>query len=116
MKTTKIIIGITASLLIVFALYSSVYAGSTNFPGKQSLNGLLKSIKYPAFGKSENLNGDVAVSFTINDSGKIQIEKLAGNSDELTHYIQEQLNGIELGTNTSEIGKNYCCRFKFRLL
>ena len=103
-------------IVMLAGIYSSAIAATDFVTESDGLTSKLKSISYPAFAKSEKLNGDVVVSFSINDSGKIVIDKVDGTYTELVQYVKEQFKKVKLDINASEIGKNFYCRFKFKLL
>jgi hypothetical protein len=73
-------------------------------------------ISYPAFASEQNIEGDVYVSFNIDQDGKVNILRTNSAIPELKDYVEGKLRKKEFETNNNEVGKTYIMKFTFKLL
>jgi hypothetical protein len=72
-------------------------------------------LKYPENARKFQIEGSVAVSFSYNERGYIEVDEASSNSDELKNYVVGILEEIRLTKGIVEVGKDYYARFDFKL-
>jgi hypothetical protein len=117
MKTTKIIrLFSIVSMLVIFAAISA-YAGKPALTPAQHIQKVIKeSITYPEQAVKECCTGSVDVYFTVSDDGKIQIDRLAGDTEGLEKMVKEQLSTICCKGIKTPYNEHYKITISFKLI
>jgi outer membrane biosynthesis protein TonB len=95
MKTVKLIRAIF--ILLVFVCFSGIssYALEPLLPPSQHLQEVIKQgIKYPEQAVKNCCSGSVDVYFTVDENGKIKIEKTFSENEKIEKMVKEQLASI----------------------
>jgi len=79
-------------------------------------NIVIKAIDYPEDAIDKNLQGEVVVSFTTNEQGKLEVNEIFSRIPELQEYVYEKISSIELPQANNEISDPILLRFTFRLI
>lgn len=72
-------------------------------------------IKYPAFASEQKIEGEVYVSFTVKNDGKVNIIRTNSANEELGNYVVEKLQSISFKQTDIEEGKTFNMKFVFEL-
>ena len=81
----------------------------------KKLNKIVKeSIKYPDFTLNKEEFGDITVTFTLTDEGKITVEKITAPSKRIEEYVKEQLSNVNANGIGHPYGMKYAVKFHFR--
>jgi hypothetical protein len=117
MKKSHIFTSIVA-VVILFAM-----ATQTSFARKPSadkpaymeqLNKVVKeSVKYPDFKLNKAERGDIFVTFTLTDDGKIKVEKVEAPSPRVEEYIKAQLSDVPCKDIIHPYNQAYKVKFRF---
>lgn len=105
----------TVILTLVFTAIVAVNSWASNFNPKGDIKNVInKEITYPEFAKEQKLEGVVMVSFSVNESGLINIDLTNASNEDLKNYVIEKLkNLIFRDTKTSE--SKYNMKFEFKI-
>ncbi|PLX10135.1 MAG: hypothetical protein C0594_05315 [Marinilabiliales bacterium] len=71
-----------------------------------------KTITYPRYAQELNEQGIVAVDFFINDAGNIIINRIDGNNDYLSQYVEATLQGLKFN-EAATCQSSYIYKFRF---
>jgi len=114
MKTIKII---TASTLILMMTAFSSFAKDNETNQKSSLKKVLaKEVSYPSFAIETEKEGTVMVQFTVNEEGKVVIERMNYEDVTLGDYVRECLSKVVLDKKDPAIGNSHAIKFDFKLM
>ena len=83
---------------------------------KQKLNTIIvEAVKYPNFtlNKDEE-SGDISVTFSLTDEGKIKVEKVIAPSKRLEDYVKEQLTDVFAKDVLHSYNQQYSVKFRFK--
>lgn len=73
-----------------------------------------KSISYPAFARSEKINGVVFVEFEITEHGEVEINQVNGSHKQLEDYVTGKLRKLSV-KEISAVGKHFV-KFNFKFV
>jgi hypothetical protein len=91
-------------------------AGKTSVQPAKDVHVLIsESIKYPPVALKESIEGTVEVLFTINDEGKIVVEKIKSNDKRITENVSEQLSKICCKEILGTYNQHYRIILEFKL-
>jgi hypothetical protein len=76
---------------------------------------LSKMVQNPELAKHQIEKATVALEFTVDQRGTIQVLEMNSTSDYLKTYIEEQINGQKLDSVNYIPGQKYIVRFTFEL-
>ncbi|MEI7501312.1 MAG: hypothetical protein WCK84_12805 [Bacteroidota bacterium] len=117
MKTIKLI-----STLILVLMFISV-SGISSFasePADGSSDNICKiikeSIKYPKHAVENGYTGSVDLIFTINEEGKLNIEKLSTDDKDISDNVKKQLSSVCLKAIKGSSNEHYAVTITFRLI
>jgi len=120
MKTIKISILLFAMFFIGSLTTQQVYAKkpATDKPAYvEQLNKIVtQTVKYPDFSLTKEERGDISVTFSLTDDGKIKIEKVTAPSERIREYVQNQLNDVSCKDIIHPYGQKYNVSLSFRTL
>jgi hypothetical protein len=77
---------------------------------------VVKEVGYPDFAIEEELEGDVYVSFTVKEDGKINVVEAHSTSTELKDYVTDKLETVKVDIFKTEANEKYNMKFTFNLL
>ncbi len=116
MKTTNLIKAFVTLLVICAFISGTSYAGKTSVQPAKDVHALIKeSVKYPPVALNESIEGSVEVLFTINDEGKIIVEKIKSNDKRITENVTEQLSKICCKEILGTYNQHYRIVLEFKL-
>jgi len=116
MKTTNLIKAFVTLLVISAFISGTCYAGKTSVQPAKDVHALIQqSVKYPPVALKESIEGSVEVLFTINDEGKIVVEKIKSNDKRITENINEQLSKICCKEILGTYNQHYRIVLEFKL-
>jgi hypothetical protein len=118
MKTTRISMILLALLLAGVLSTQVTYARKPASAKTQDMVQLQKiikkSVKYPDFKLTEKEeNGEIFVTFILNDIGKIEIDKIAGPSARVENYVKEKLQDITASDVIHPYNQMYKVKIRF---
>ena len=96
----------------IFARDHSTSAFKSN--EKEKLTAIVTdAVKYPNFTLSKEERGEITVTFSLTDEGKIKVEQVVAPSKRLEDYVKEQISDV----NAKDVLHFYNQQFsvKFRL-
>lgn len=99
---------ISFSILILFVSIGNLQAQKTN-KLKKKINTYMS---YPYLTQS-NMEGEVAVSFSITPEGTVNVIKIDSSNPNLIPYVMRRLNKIELPLDDVTIGTTQSFIFNF---
>ncbi len=74
---------------------------------------LNKHLSFPV-AASENMLGEVTVSFVVNAEGHIQVLDASGTNEALRAYVLRKLSKVDIGANPEGVWRTSHIRFVFR--
>lgn len=81
----------------------------------EQLNIIVKdAVKYPGFDLKKEERGDITVTFTLSDDGKIQVEKVTAATERIEKYVKEQLTDVSAKDVLHPYGQKYKVKFSFK--
>jgi len=81
---------------------------------KQKLNNIIvEAVKYPDFSLSKEERGDITVTFSLTDEGKIKVEKIIAPSKRIEDYVMEQLTDVIAKDVLHSYNQQYSVKFRF---
>ena len=96
----------------LFAKDHSTSASKSN--EKEKLNTVIvKAVKYPDFTLSKEEFGEISVTFTLTDEGKIKVENVIAPSKRLEDYVKEQLSNVIAKDMLHFYNQQFCVKFRF---
>jgi hypothetical protein len=106
---------IIISLIITMIFFGTVTAGNGKMTSSKSLDSsakaihkvILKSLVYPDYGYNSNMTGDVVITFTVTEDGKIDVKKISSESEGITKWIKDQLSKITIKNVYHPINQEY---------
>ena len=106
----------TVILTLVFTAIVAVNSFASSINPKSNIKDVLnKEITYPEFAKEQKLEGVVMVSFSINESGLINIDLTNASNEDLKKYVIEKLKKLIFkDSNDIEIKSKYNMKFEFK--
>jgi len=100
------------TLLCIILIGSfTLKAGNDELSFKQTV---ISQIKYPDFAKTEKLEADVYVSFSVTATGEIMVNQTNSISPDLMDYVKAELKKIKVNTDNEVIGKTFYFKFTFK--
>lgn len=98
MKKNIMITMITLVFLgVIAAGYGKTPAEKSAISSAQEVQKIItQSIKYPDDGYKQDLRGDVTITFTLSEDGKILLKNISSKSDKLKDYVIDQLKNITI--------------------
>ncbi|MEI6454739.1 MAG: hypothetical protein WCO93_00495 [bacterium] len=116
MRTTNLIKAVVTFLIIGACMTGTCMAGKTSVQPAKDVHAIIKeSVKYPPLALKESIEGTVEVIFTINDEGKIVVEKIKANDKRITENITEQLSKICCKEILGTYNQHYRVILEFKL-
>jgi hypothetical protein len=116
MRTTNLIKAFGTFLVIGVFMTGTCMAGKTSVQPAKDVHALIKeSVKYPPVALKESIEGSVEVIFTINDEGKIVVEKINSNDKRITENVKEQLAKICCKEILGTYNQHYRVILEFKL-
>ena len=114
---------ISRTLLLLATVFTFGYARAAEpltlkAPAKTSLERALdrqlnKHLSFPV-AASENMLGEVTVSFVVNAEGHIQVLDASGTNEALRAYVLRKLTKVDIGANPEGVWRTSHIRFVFR--
>lgn len=109
-----------ASLAFVFVCFAafSAHAGSpiVNSTAEQLQKVITDGIKYPEKAVRSCCTGTVDVTFTVDETGKINVEKTSSDNAKIEKMVKEQLSGINCKDLKVPTFEHYKVKIHFRLV
>ncbi len=99
-------------LVIIALLVLPFYSMSFNDPTVE--NAVRSEIKYSQNLKTNNVEGEVLVQFTVLKSGFVSVDQINSSDVSLKDYVVSKLNTMFFGKSDNE--KQYNMKFSFKLL
>ena len=85
-----------------------------NSTEKGKLNTIVKdAVKYPNFTLSKEERGEVSVTFSLTDEGKIKVEQVIAGSKRIEDYVKEQLSDVSAKDVLHFYNQQYSVKFRF---
>jgi len=102
-------------LAVLFVVFSFAVVNATNpVIDNNPLNEQVKDyIKYPEFGRENNLEGKVIVVYTITSQNQIKVEQVICKNEELGNYVKSSLDGKTVNIENEHQVVNYAISFVF---
>src|SRR6056297_910818 len=82
----------TLAAIFGFVFFQTAIADEDKTMVKQTVQ---QEVDYPEFAVEEKLEGTVWVEFTINENGKIQVEKVNSMCVPLKNYVVRKIEGMD---------------------
>ena len=76
---------------------------------------ITEKISYPEFAIEKQIEGTVEVYFIIDSDGKIIIDKISSENQELKDYVKAEIEKIRLAENLNDPKITYYLKFNFDL-
>ena len=117
MKTTKIIR--IFSFVTMFVLLSAISTNAAKpalTPADHIQKIIKESIIYPEQALKNCCSGSVDVYFTVNEDGKINIERMYGDTEEMEQAVKEQLSTICCKGIKTPYNEHYKVTISFKLI
>ena len=108
MKTKAIFI-----LAILVMMITVCYAKSPLTTMKETIS---SKIQFPKNAVENQIEGSVAVEFTVTGDGKVVVLKCLSSQSELQSYVFQTLNGTTVSPDMGIAGETYSMHFDFVLL
>ena len=81
---------------------------------KEKLNTIVTdAVKYPNYTLSNEERGEISVTFSLTDEGKIKVEKVVAPSKRLEDYVKEQLSDVFAKDILHTYNQQYSIKFRF---
>jgi len=81
---------------------------------KQKLSTIIvEAVKYPDFVLNKVELGDISVTFSLTDEGKIKVEKVIAPSKRLEDYVKEQLSNVFAKDVLHSYNQQFSVKFRF---
>ena len=117
MKTTTSLRSILiATLFIVFAVYTATAGHPAIAPAIQLQKVIKESIVYPERAVRSCCTGSIDVFFTIDENGKIKIEKTYADNLNLEQALVKQLEKLDLKSLKLPYNEHYKVTVTFKLI
>jgi len=117
MKTATLLRALFVTLIITVISGISSYAIEPTLAPAQHIQKILKdNIKYPEQAVKECCTGSVEVFFTIDDDGKINIEKTFAENRHVEQMVKDQLATINMKAVKVPYNMHYSILITFKLL
>jgi hypothetical protein len=114
MTTPKFVFPAIAFCLLMTST-TFAYNGPDNTSFTALREALSKMVQNPELAKHQIEKASVAIEFTIDKKGAIQVLEMNSTSSYLRTYIEEQMNGQKLDSVNYVPGQKYVVRFTFEL-
>ncbi|NVN94626.1 MAG: hypothetical protein HXX18_05005 [Bacteroidetes bacterium] len=101
-------------ILLVFVFFTvslGLKAGNDELTFKQTI---IAKMQYPEFAKTQKLEADVYISFSVNENGEIIVGQINSISPDFMDYVKAELKKIKVNTDNEVIGKTFYFRFTFK--
>jgi hypothetical protein len=86
----------------------------TKSSNTQQLNKIIKeSVKYPDFKMTKEEKGDITITFSLTDDGKVKVEKIIAGSQRLEDYVKKQLSDVIAKDVIHSYNQLYKVKFRF---
>ena len=96
----------------LFARDHTISSFNSNEKGK--LNTIVKdAVKYPNFTLSKEERGEVSVTFSLTDEGKIKVEQVIAGSKRIEDYVKEQLSNVSAKDVLHFYNQQFSVKFRF---
>ena len=117
MKTLKLIRASIIILMVICISGISSYAIEPAITPAQHLQKVIKDgITYPAEAVKNCCTGTVAVYFTVDENGKIIIEKTIADNEHIAGMVKEQLSTICCKGVKTPYNEHYKVKITFKLV
>jgi hypothetical protein len=119
MKKTAIYISmVTLIILNVLGTQTLVARNSSTSAFKSNemkkLNAIIaEAVKYPDFTLSKEERGEVTVTFSLTDEGKVKVENVIASSRRIEDYVKEQLTDVIAKDVLHFYNQQFCVKFRF---
>ena len=101
-------------ILSIFVISISANQVQAQDPSLSKLNKKINnSIAYPLLAE-QNMDGEVAVTFSVTSKGKLNVIKIDSSNPNLIPYVIKRLKRIEVPLNDKTIGTNQTYLLNFR--
>ena len=81
---------------------------------KQKLSAIIEeAVKYPDFTLSKENRGEITVTFSLTDEGKIKVENVIASSKRIEEYVKEQLTDVIAKDVLHFYNQQFCVKFRF---
>ena len=113
MKTLHVI-GMILTIFVLSAItFKASYAAK---PAATCLREtLMENVHYPDAILKKSGTGNVMVTFTISDDGKIVVRNIRTDNEELASYVRKTLSNINCSNLFGNYNQHYRINFRFRL-
>ena len=109
-------LNIKSVIVIVSLLSGSIFGMARGLEPVQDTKQIIaEKIAYPVFAIEKQIEGTVEVNFIINSDGKIVIDKIKSESNELKDYVKDEIEKIKLTDNLNDPKLKYSLKLKFDL-
>ena len=109
------ILGIGMMFMLITAITVNAEKPAIS-PAQHIQKTIKESIKYPAQAQKHCCQGSVDVYFTINSEGKIVIEDIWGDKEDLVKNVKEQLSSICCKGIKAPYNEHYAITITFKLV
>lgn len=116
---------ITISLFLMTLVFVSVLGNQTLIAKNhsfstsksndmQKLNAVVtQAVKYPNFTLTKEERGDIAVTFSLTDEGKIKVVDVIAPSKRIEDYVKEHLSDVSAKDVLHFYNQQYSVKFRF---
>jgi outer membrane biosynthesis protein TonB len=117
MKTMNFIKALVAFIFVGTLMIGTSIAAKTSVAPAKDVHAIItETVKYPPLALKESIEGTVEVLFTVNDEGKILIEKIKSNDKRITDDITEQLSKICCKEILGTYNQHYKVLLEFKIV
>ena len=117
MKAVNLIRGIFIIMMLIFISGISAYATKPAVAAATHLQKVLKeNVRYPEQAVKKCCTGSVDVIFTLDEEGKIKVEKTFAENAEIEKMVKEQLSSICCKGIETPFNQHYKVRITFKLV
>ena len=96
----------------IFARDHSTSAFKSN--EKEKLTAIVTdAVKYPNFTLSKEERGEITVTFSLTDEGKIKVEQVVAPSKRIEDYVKEQLSDVNAKDVLHFYNQQFSVKFRF---
>ena len=105
------------SFIVILSLISvSMFTMARGLEPVQDTKQIItEKISYPEFAIEKQIEGTVEVYFIIDSDGKIIIDKISSENQELKDYVKAEIEKIRLAENLNDPKITYYLKFNFDL-
>ena len=75
---------------------------------------LSKHLSFSVLERGHNMTSEVAISFVVNNEGRIEVLNATSTNEDLRAYVLRKLNKVDIGSNPEGVPRTSHLRFVFR--